>query len=120
LPHSVWVDPNDRVWVADRNNRRIQIFDTQGIVLDVWDDVGTPWGFAPASDGNVWMADGTANEIVKLSLDGEILESFGEGGRVVGKLGWCHFLVELADNSIVVAEIVGHRPQRFVPVGSGQ
>lgn len=119
LPHSIWVDPDDRVWVADRNNRRVQIFDTDGNVLEVWDHLGVPWGFAPAKDGNVWMADGTANKIVKLGLDGEILGSFGEGGRSVGKMGWCHYLVEMDDGSLVVAEIVSHRPQRFVPVEGG-
>ena len=30
LPHSVWVDKYERVWVADRMNDRIQIFTTEG------------------------------------------------------------------------------------------
>lgn len=120
LPHSIWVDPDDRIWVADRSNRRVQIFDTDGNVLEVWDHLGVPWGFAPASDGTVWMADGTANRIVKLNLSGELLGTFGEGGRAIGKLGWAHFLVELRDRSLVVAEIVSHRPQRFVPTDNGE
>jgi DNA-binding beta-propeller fold protein YncE len=113
-PHSIWVDGSNRVWVADRDNSRIQIFDTEGSLIKIWDEVGRPWGFAPAHDGHVWMADGTANRIVKLDLSGNILGSFGRGGRAVGSLGWAHYLVELEDGSIIVAEIVSHRPQRFV------
>ena len=114
LPHSIFVDSRDRVWVADRNNSRIQVFDSDGNVLEVWDHLGTPWGFAAASDGNVWVADGSNDRVAKVTLDGEMLGTFGEPGRAPGKLGWAHFLTELADGSIVVAEIVSHRPQRFV------
>ena len=107
LPHTIYVDAANRVWVGDRNNHRIQIF-------EVWDHVGYPWGFAPASDDNIWMADGTADRVVKLSPSGEILGSFGEAGRAVGKLGWVHCLTELPDGSLIVAEIVSHRASRYV------
>jgi DNA-binding beta-propeller fold protein YncE len=36
LPHSIWVDHEDRVYVADRMNGRIQIFNTEGEFLDQW------------------------------------------------------------------------------------
>ncbi len=114
LPHTIYVDSDNRVWVGDRNNRRIQIFDTDGALLEVWDHVGHPWGFAPASDGNVWMADGTANRVVKLSPDGEIVGAFGEPGRSTGKLGWVHYLTELRDGSLILSEIVSHRASRYV------
>jgi DNA-binding beta-propeller fold protein YncE len=114
LPHTIWIDASDRVWVGDRNNSRIQLFDTDGNLLDVWNEVGTPWGLAEASDGNAWMADGTANRIVKLDMNGNVLGYFGEGGRAEGRIGWAHYLTELQDGSIVVAEIVSHRAQRFV------
>jgi DNA-binding beta-propeller fold protein YncE len=114
LPHTIYVDPDNRVWVGDRNNHRIQIFDTEGALLEVLDHVGYPWGLSPSLDGNVWMADGTANRIVKLSHEGEILGAFGEPGRTTGKLGWVHYLTELPDGSVIVAEIVSHRASRYV------
>ncbi|MFV1980532.1 MAG: hypothetical protein ACC655_05200 [Rhodothermia bacterium] len=125
LPHTIYVDSDDRVWVGDRNNHRIQIFDTDGALLEVWDDVGYPWGFAPSSDGNVWMADGTTDRVVKLDLAGEILRSFGGRGRSSGRLGWVHYLTELRDGSLIVAEIVSQRASRYVESetdgsGSGQ
>jgi DNA-binding beta-propeller fold protein YncE len=40
LPHSVWVDRQDRVWVCDRENGRIQVFNDQGEFLSQWADLG--------------------------------------------------------------------------------
>ena len=60
------------------------------------------------------MADGSANRIVKLNPDGEMIGAFGETGRVIGKLGWVHYLTELRDGSLIVAEIVSHRASRYV------
>jgi len=42
LPHNVWVDKYDRVWISDRENNRIQIFDTSGKLLQIWYDVFRP------------------------------------------------------------------------------
>ena len=42
LPHSVRVDQQGRVFVCDRENDRIQIFDATGALLGVWTDVIRP------------------------------------------------------------------------------
>ncbi len=42
LPHNVWVDKFDRVWIPDRENNRIQIFDTSGKLLQIWYDLVRP------------------------------------------------------------------------------
>jgi sugar lactone lactonase YvrE len=39
LPHGIFIDDEDTLYIADRKNDRIQIFDTQGKLLDIWDDV---------------------------------------------------------------------------------
>ena len=44
LPHSVVIDKNDRVYVGDRENARIQIFDTDGRFLTQWTGIGYPYG----------------------------------------------------------------------------
>jgi DNA-binding beta-propeller fold protein YncE len=38
LPHSIFIDKRDRIWVADRENSRIQIFDDKGNFLTQWTD----------------------------------------------------------------------------------
>ena len=41
-PHCVWVDRTDRVYIADRENNRLQIFDRQGAYLAEWGDFYHP------------------------------------------------------------------------------
>lgn len=42
LPHNVWIDRKDRIWIPDRENSRIQIFDSQGTFITAWYDVSRP------------------------------------------------------------------------------
>lgn len=42
LPHNIWIDKYDRLWVSDRENNRIQIFDTNGKLLQIWTDLIRP------------------------------------------------------------------------------
>ncbi len=42
LPHNIWIDKYDRLWVPDRENNRIQRFDTDGKLLDIWYDTFRP------------------------------------------------------------------------------
>ena len=42
LPHGIFVDKNDRVLVADRENDRIQIFSTEGEFITQWRDIVRP------------------------------------------------------------------------------
>jgi len=41
-PHSVTVDESDRIYIADRENHRIQVLDPQGHVLNIWTKVDRP------------------------------------------------------------------------------
>ena len=84
LPHSVWVDVRDRVWVADRENRRIQLFDLDGAFLEEWTDIARPTDFHTRDDGVVFVAELDAG-IAVLDLDGGVVARFGEHGDEPGK-----------------------------------
>ncbi|SVD86385.1 uncharacterized protein METZ01_LOCUS439239, partial [marine metagenome] len=43
-PHGMAIDSQGRIFVADRRNRRIQIFDQDGTHLDSWYQFGVPSG----------------------------------------------------------------------------
>jgi len=43
-PHRLAMDSQGRLFVADRGNRRIQIFDQEGTLLDQWTQFGGPSG----------------------------------------------------------------------------
>jgi sugar lactone lactonase YvrE len=115
LPHGIAVDKRGRVYVGDRENFRMQVFDADGKFLAQWKHVGSPWGVVIAEDESIYMCDGHNNRILKLNLQGEILGVLGSPGRLPGELDYSHHLALGPSRSIYVAEIKNWRVQKFVP-----
>ena len=115
LPHTVVVDAQGRVYVGDRENKRVQIFDGDGNFLRQWTDVGSPWGLEITPDQHIYMADGYANRVLKLDLEGKILGTLGSPGKAPGQFAFAHHLCAGKDGAIYVAEILNWRVQKFVP-----
>jgi len=114
LVHDVCLDSEEKVYVADRANSRVQIFDTNGKFLGKWTDVGQPWGLAYSRKENcVYMADGLNNRIVRLSLDGQIQGVLGSYGKTPGKLDFAHNIAIDSAGALYVAEIKNWRVQKF-------
>jgi DNA-binding beta-propeller fold protein YncE len=116
LPHSVVIDRNERVYVGDRENARIQIFDTEGSFLTQWTGIGYPYGLFITPDQHIWMVDGGFDRIVELDQTGKILGSIGSPGHQPGQLAWGHFLVIGTDRTLFVADVLNWRFQVFVPI----
>ena len=57
LPHGIAVSPDDRVYVCDRENDRVQLFDPEGRYLDEWTDVQRPCHIAIDPDGYSYVAE---------------------------------------------------------------
>jgi len=57
LLHALAVDKRDRIFVADRQNARIQLFDTEGNHISTWRQFGTPSGIFIDAHDNVYVAD---------------------------------------------------------------
>ena len=57
VPHAAAIDSQGRVFIGDRANNRIQIFDQEGNFLDVWYQFGRPSGIAIAEDDRIYVAD---------------------------------------------------------------
>jgi len=113
-PHSVVVDKQGHVYVADRENYRIQIFDANGEFLKQWTHVGAPWGLYITPDQTLFMCDGYNNRVLKLNLEGRILGGFGSPGKRPGEFSYVHNLSVGPDGAIYTAEILNWRPQKFV------
>ncbi len=61
--HAIAIDPSGRVFVADRDNNRIQIFDQEGKHLSTWTQFGTPSGIAFDNKGQIYVADSESDGV---------------------------------------------------------
>jgi DNA-binding beta-propeller fold protein YncE len=142
-PHSIALDAEGNVFVADRGNRRIQVFDGDGkflrqIVIDVPFDPnarpaignkpelpitgaqtmapGAPWAICitPPPNQVLFSSDGYPGRIYKLSLDGNVLGVLGESGKQLKQFGWIHQIACPSEKELFVAELLNWRVQKLI------
>ena len=82
LIHGIAVDRNNRIYVSDRMNHRIQIFDEAGTVLDEWPNIWDPVAIMIDQNDKVWILDATLNRILRYSMEGQLEDYFGTYGEV--------------------------------------
>ena len=124
LPHGVALDHTGRVYVSDRSNARVQIFDPTGKYIREWKstDIGRPYDVAIASDDTAVIADGgdqpkappDRSAFVVVRRDGSVVERFGRWGNYDGQFELAHCVAVGKDGSIYVGDIDGGRVQKFV------
>lgn len=114
LVHDVAIDKEGLVYVADRTNARVQVFDANGKFLRKWTDVGNPWGLHYVEkDNSIYMADGHNNRVIKLNLNGQVLGVLGQFGKAPGEFDFAHHLTVDSTGAIYVTEIKNWRVQKF-------
>ncbi len=124
LPHGVAVDATGRVFVCDRSNSRLQVFDPRGKFLTDWKGplIGRPYGVSIGTEGHVFLIDGgdspakTADRprAVELDAEGRVLDRFGDFGSGPGEFQLGHDIAVARDGSVYVADAAGKRVQKFV------
>ncbi len=137
LPHSIVADSKGRLYVADRENARIQVFDTKGKLLDVWPDLITPWGLRVAKNDEIWVCGSSparkdvADEagewlvtpppdqvVMKLSPKGKVLLRVPLSKTSVapgkpGELDWVHGIDIDSHGNLYLGDIQGKKAQKF-------
>lgn len=113
FPHAVLVDAQNRLLVADRENKRIQIFNLDGTYQGEWKDIGYPYMLAQADKDTFWMTDARIDQLVKLSKDGKVLERFGGPGKSLGKYGFLHGVLQ-HEGSVYVSDILNWKVEQLV------
>src|SRR3989442_636765 len=99
-PHGISLDADGRVYVADRANARVQVFDGNGKFLAQWKspELGRPWDVTAGPDGFVYVVDGgdmnpkppDRGRLLKLDRQGRVLETWSSFGKYDGQIYWGH------------------------------
>lgn len=141
LPHAIAIDRADRIYVGDRSNRRIQVFDTNGTFLRMFTvDVPVPPGTKPVN-GNTPTGEraaaaiGAPNSICitpgptqvmfvgestfpgrlfKVSLEGKVLGVIGKSGRQLKQFSGVHQLACPSETEVYTAETSNWRVQKLL------
>ena len=113
-PHSIVVDQAGLLYVADRQNRRVQIFDDEGTYIKEWAFKGLPCGLHLHDDQQMYLASGFAGEILRLDENGKALGRTGQPGKGLGEFGEAHYMTMAPNGDIWVADTVRPALHRFV------
>lgn len=111
--HSIVIDGNDRLYVADRENMRIQMFDTDGNYLEEWTYSAMVCGLYLHDDGSMYMTSGFDGEWARLDTDGHLLGALGRPGDGIGEFGEGHYLSVNATGDVFIADAVSSRVHVF-------
>jgi sugar lactone lactonase YvrE len=94
LPHGIGISPDDRVFVTDRENNRIQIFTRDGKFLDMWTHVQRPTDISFDKEGRVYVSELWWKVGQESFTDGTVKYDLPGGVRVLDLAGnlllhWC-------------------------------
>ncbi len=135
-PHNIAIDREGEIYVADRANRRIQVFNGDGkflrmILLNLpYDksrhpvlgdmpqnrpDETAPWALCMTNTTPQYLyaADQEPGRVYKISpKDGKILGWFGESGHELGEFSWPHGMACPSENTLFIADMNNWRVQK--------
>ena len=141
IPHAIVADRNNNIYVGDRTNRRIQVFDTDGnflrmFTIDVPPDpktravngatptgarlaavIGAPNSICITSGPNQVLFVGESTfpgRLFKVSLDGKVLGVIGRSGRQLKQFSGIHQLACPSETEVYAAETSNWRVQKLI------
>jgi hypothetical protein len=135
IPHAIAVDSKGRLYVADRNNVRVQVFDQEGKLLDTWANLVVPWGFCVTGADEIWVCGsspmqwGQTEKALGCPPKDQVFMKFNPAGRLLqlwtvpkgrdglerpGEVNWVHAIAADSRGNLYVGDIIGKRAQKFV------
>ncbi len=121
LLHAIAVDAQGNVYVGDRSNKRIQVFDNNGTFKTQYTNVGAPYAMCISPGPHQYLYTSNSNpstsmengEIYKMELDGKILGKFGHAGKLLKEFGTVHEIDCRSANEIFAGELTNWRIQKI-------
>ena len=137
LPHAICLDSKGRLYVADRTNARIQVFDQSGKFLDQWRNLLVPWSLWITPQDEIWSCGSSPTldhnnqgmtgipppdqVFMRFAASGKLLELWCpklglEGQEKPGETDWVHAVAMDSKGNLYAGDIKGKRVQKFVAV----
>jgi len=113
VAHGIAIDKQGLLWVADRENQRIQLFDQDGKFVRELKYAGLPCSLSIGSQ-YIYMVNGFAGQLLRLDLNGKVLAAVGKTGKGVGEFGEAHSVTVSPHGEIWVADTINEAVQEFV------
>jgi sugar lactone lactonase YvrE len=113
VAHGIAIDAQDRLWVADRENQRLQVFDQNGTYIKEVKYAGLPCS-VEIGPKYMYMVNGFAGQLVQMDLEGKVLAVTGRPGKALGEFGEAHFLAVSPKDELFVADSVNGALVKFV------
>ncbi len=134
-PHAIALDSKGRLYVADRSNGRVQVFDQGGRFLDEWRNLVVPWDLWISPDDEVWVCGSTPmpwretdvilgnpphdQVFMRFDTSGKLLQIWrvplgDRGHERPGDCNWVHAMALDSKGNIYAGDIMGKRAQKFV------
>ena len=113
VAHGIAIDAKGLIWVADRENQRIQIFDAEGAFIKELKYAGLPCAL-DIGNQYIYMVNGFAGQVLRLDLNGTVLAATGKPGKGAGEFGEAHFIAVSPKGELYVADSVNSAVQKFV------
>ncbi len=108
-PYSAAVDDQGRVWVADANNGRVQLYDGQGRFQMTFAGLVLPRGIAVDDLGRVYVVDAFQHKVFVMNQEGRQLFTFGERGVEEGQFNFPNTIAIGPDGRLYVADRENNR-----------
>lgn len=127
IPHGICLDNVGNVYVADRENNRIQVFDSEGKFIKQFGNNSFGAICAVAFDktqSKLFAVDDCTflkvkhrgSDVLVFDTAGHVLTRFGRSGLYNGSVSWYHDLTIDKDENIYVGDILGNTIQKFKKV----
>ena len=113
VAHGLAFDSKGQLWVTDRENQRIQIFDQDGKYIKELKYSGLPCSLDIGSQ-NILMVNGFAGQLLKMDLEGKVLAATGKPGKGLGEFGEAHVIAVSPKGEVYIADSVNATVQKFV------
>jgi len=113
VAHGIAFDARGQLWVTDRENQRIQVFDTDGKFVRELKYAGLPCAI-DIGPQSIFMVNGFAGQLLRMDLDGKVLAAMGKPGKTLGEFGEAHMIAVSPKGEVFVADSVNANVQKFV------